>query len=642
MTTVNKHRTGVSSSYADSPPRDAVVGNEASTTRAGLVLLYAPNFHQFHPAYPFQHTEVTLGRDPQNGVSIPEQAVSRQHSRIQLREGRWVLSDLGSRNGTMVGGRFITEVELQPNDEIRIGDAIFKFVREGAERFVGYRMDGQVAGARRAQRLTELIGGAQMDQIAADIERIAPTELSSVVLGETGTGKEVVARGLHRLSGRKGSLQAINCAAIPPNLLESELFGYRRGAFSGADRDKPGLIKLADGGTLFLDEIGDMPLDAQAKLLRVLQSREVFPLGATTAERVDIRVVCATHRDLYQYVREGKFRGDLFARLNEHVVRLPPLRERKEDVYQLALAFGARYGRPDIRFTFSFMVALLHHEWPFNVRELESCIKRGVALTEGFLPPALATGAVPFYAQLLQEVVTGLDRIAEAHGRMVLGGSGRTVENLLVLELANTAQPRLAHMLAQEAYHPAELFLELAGLAGRMATYGSGSRRMTTLPAYDHLAPTPAFAALTDTLRSLILSLRYVEPKSRALAVRKRETNVWAVRIDSPEILDGSRIVVRVGSELSDDSLRKIFVHQVTVGSAGEFDTLWKSRLPGIALKPLHSQPREIPYDGDRLCLELDQKSEHWGSLRDSPGFMIGVSGALPSEPQLDCFAVHR
>jgi transcriptional regulator with GAF, ATPase, and Fis domain len=396
VTTVSKHRTGVSSSYADNPPREAVVGSEASASRPGLVLLYAPNFHQFHAAYPFQVTEVTLGRDPQNGVAIPEQAVSRQHSRISLRDGKWIISDLGSRNGTMVGGRFIHEVELEPNDEIRIGDAIFKFVREGAERFVGYRMDGQVAGERKAGLLAELIGGAQMDQIAADIERIAPTELSSVVLGETGTGKEVVARGLHRLSGRKGSLQAINCAAIPPNLLESELFGYRRGAFSGADRDKPGLIKLADGGTLFLDEIGDMPLDAQAKLLRVLQSREVFPLGATTAERVDIRVVCATHRDLYQYVREGKFRGDLFARLNEHVVRLPPLRERKEDVYQLALAFGARYGRPDIRFTFSFVVALLHYDWPFNVRELESCIKRGVALTEGapldtqHLPDAIA------------------------------------------------------------------------------------------------------------------------------------------------------------------------------------------------------------------------------------------------------------
>ena len=110
----------------------------------------------------------------------------------------------------------------------------------------------------------------------------------------------------------------------------------------------------------------------------------------------------------------------------------------------------------------------------------------------------------------------------------------------------------------------------------------------------------------------------------------------------SPELLTNSRIVVRVGSELSDDALRKIFVHQVTVGSAGEFDALWKSRLPGIALKPLHSQPREIPYDGDRLCLELDQKSEHWESLRDAPGFVIGVSGVLPSEPQLDCYAVHR
>jgi len=170
-----------------------------------------------------------------------------------------------------------------------------------------------------------------------------------VILGETGTGKEVAARGIHRASGRRGSFQAINCAAIPPSLLESELFGYRRGAFSGADRDKPGLIKLADGGTLFLDEIGDMPLDAQAKLLRVLQAREVFPLGATTAEHVNIRVACATHRDLNRLVKEGKFRGDLFARLNEHVVRLPPLRERKEDVYQLARSFTARYGRPRAR-----------------------------------------------------------------------------------------------------------------------------------------------------------------------------------------------------------------------------------------------------------------------------------------------------
>ncbi len=266
----------------------------------------------------------------------------------------------------------------------------------------------------------------------------------------------------------------------------------------------------------------------------------------------------------------------------------------------------------------------------------------GVALGEDFLPPALVTGAVPFYAQLLREVITGLDRIAEAHGRMVLGGAGRSVENLLVLELANGARPGLVHLLAQEVFHPAELFRDLSSLAGRMATYGSGSRRLSELPLYEHMKPGPAFAALADTLRSLILSLRFVEPKSRALAVMKHAPNIWKVRIDSPDLLEGSRIVVRVGSDLSEDALRRIFVNQVTVGSAGEFDALWKSRLPGIPLRPLHSQPREIPYDGDRLCLELDQKSEHWGSLRDAPGFIIGVSGTLPSEPRLDCYAVHR
>ena len=376
---MSRYRTGVSSSY-DSEPRDSTPSHKE---RAGLVLLYAPNFEQLSPAYVFVSPELTIGRDPTNLICVPEQAVSRQHARIFAQDARWMLQDMGSRNGTMVDGAYVSEVELEPNHEIRVGDAMFKFVDTGVEKCVAYRIDGKVAGERKAKSFTELVGGAQMDQIAADIERIAPTELSAVVLGETGTGKEVVARGIHSFSGRRGSFQAINCAAIPHNLLESELFGYRRGAFSGADRDKPGLIKLADNGTLFLDEIGDMPLDAQAKLLRVLQAREVFPLGATTPEHVDIRVVCATHRDLYQYVKEGKFRGDLLARLNEHVVRLPPLRERKEDIYLLANSFCARYGRPGLSFSFSFLVALFHYDWPFNVRELESCIKRGVALTDG-------------------------------------------------------------------------------------------------------------------------------------------------------------------------------------------------------------------------------------------------------------------
>jgi transcriptional regulator with PAS, ATPase and Fis domain len=204
-----------------------------------------------------------------------------------------------------------------------------------------------------------------------------------VLLGESGTGKEVVARELHRASGRKGAFQAVNCAAIPAALLESELFGYKRGAFSGAERDKPGLIRMADQGTLLLDEIGDMSLEAQAKLLRVLQSREVFPLGATSAERVDIRVVCATHRDLQRLIQAEKFRDDLYARLNEYQLRLPPLRDRKEDVYQLSLAFLRRHGRGDLKLAFGFVLGLVSYDWPYNVRELEACIKRCIALSEG-------------------------------------------------------------------------------------------------------------------------------------------------------------------------------------------------------------------------------------------------------------------
>ena len=377
---MSRFRTGVSSTYEGEAPPSLEAAEEA---RPGLVLLYAPRFEDLSPAFPFFTSEVVIGREAECSICIPDQAVSRQHVRIEYDGERWTLRDLSSRNGTIVNGRYVTRHVLADLDEVRIGDAIFKFVSEHAHAYVPYRLDGARSGDRTASRAPELVGGYQIDAIAADIERIAPTELSCMILGETGTGKEVVAHAIHRLSGRKGSLQAINCAAIPQNLLESELFGYRRGAFSGADRDKPGLIKLADGGTLFLDEIGDMPLEAQAKLLRVLQAKEVFPLGATTAERVDVRVACATHRNLREHVREGKFRGDLFARLNEHAVSLPPLRQRKEDVYLLSKSFAARYGRPDVGLTFSFLLALLHYDWPYNVRELESCIKRGLALTGG-------------------------------------------------------------------------------------------------------------------------------------------------------------------------------------------------------------------------------------------------------------------
>lgn len=265
-----------------------------------------------------------------------------------------------------------------------------------------------------------------------------------------------------------------------------------------------------------------------------------------------------------------------------------------------------------------------------------------LTIADAFLAPALMTQAVPWYGRLAQEVVTGLDRIAEAHGSIVLGGTGASVENLMILELANTARPRIAHYLAQDRFHPSEFFMELAGLAGRMSTFGSSSRRLTELPDYDHRDPQPAFEALADTLRSLILSLRHVEQRSRALKVARHSENVWTVRLDNPDIVRDSRIVIRVGGDMSEKLLRTLFVDQATVGAADEFDKLWTTRLTGIPLKPLHSQPREIPYDGDRLCLELDRQSEHWAHLADAPGFVVGVSGQLEREPEIDCYAINR
>jgi DNA-binding NtrC family response regulator len=361
----------------------------------GLVLLYAETFAELPAAYLLQQPRHVIGREAGAvDLVLKAPAVSRVHAEL-VREGRsFVVRDLGSRNGVIVNGRKVERAELEPLDELRIGDAIFKFVEEGAEELARYRIDGAMAhGTQRlAQKPTALAGGFQIDAIVAEIERVAATPLSVIVRGPSGTGKEVIASELHRLSERRGKLAAINCTALPQNLIESELFGYKRGAFSGADRDKPGLIRHADGGTLLLDEIGDMPLEAQAKLLRVLQAREVLPLGATTPEPVDVRVVAATHRDLERLQREGKFREDLFARLNEYAVELPALHERKEDVYLLTRTFLSRHGAAGKQPSFAFMSGLLHYDFPYNVRELEACIKRALALSDG---PTLEPEVLP-------------------------------------------------------------------------------------------------------------------------------------------------------------------------------------------------------------------------------------------------------
>ena len=224
--------------------------------------------------------------------------------------------------------------------------------------------------------------------VLATVERVARTDSTVLILGETGTGKELVARTIHDLSPRRARpLVKVNCAAIPENLVESELFGHEKGAFTGATAARKGRFELADGGTLFLDEVGDMPLLAQSKLLRVLQEREFERLGASRPTRVDVRVLAATHRDLPQLVEEGRFREDLYYRLNVVPIRLPPLRERPEDIATLALCFLSRFalkhGIAVERLSDESLQRLAAYRWPGNVRELENIIERAVILASG-------------------------------------------------------------------------------------------------------------------------------------------------------------------------------------------------------------------------------------------------------------------
>ncbi|HZI08848.1 MAG TPA: sigma 54-interacting transcriptional regulator [Myxococcus sp.] len=231
-----------------------------------------------------------------------------------------------------------------------------------------------------------LIGESpSMRELYRQVERLGPTSLNVLVQGETGTGKEEVARALHRRSGRRGRLVAINCAALPESLIERELFGHARGAFSGAGADRPGLVEAADGGTLFLDEIGDMPFSLQSRLLRVVQEREVTRLGENRPRKVDMRVIAATHQPLKALVARGAFREDLLYRLDEVRVQVPPLRERGDDVLLIAHHVLKQEGRRARGFTQKATEALRGHPFPGNVRELVSRVRRAAILAPGEL-----------------------------------------------------------------------------------------------------------------------------------------------------------------------------------------------------------------------------------------------------------------
>src|SRR5580698_6744537 len=261
-----------------------------------------------------------------------------------------------------------------------------------------YRPDKSIARKlERAQTsfLETIVGRlGGLRSILSQVEAVAPTNAAVFITGETGTGKEVIARAIHELSPRRSrNLVKVNCAAMPAGLLESDLFGHVRGAFTGAINSHVGRFALADRGTLFLDEIGDMPLELQPKILRVLQEREFEPVGSTRTTKVNVRIVAATNRDLRQMVQDGEFREYLYYRLNIFPISLPPLRERKRDIPELVTYFVEQFATSMDKIIETIpeetMRSMLNHSWPGNIRELQSYVARGVILsTDGVFDPA--------------------------------------------------------------------------------------------------------------------------------------------------------------------------------------------------------------------------------------------------------------
>jgi len=320
-------------------------------------------------------------------LRFPSRWLSALHAELFRQDAGWRIEDRGSTNGTSVNGQRIDAAVVVDGDVIEVGRVIF-MLRTRAAVTGPVERDVHLDGRDTPERPAGL--GTLLPSLEREIARIkalaSGSSLPVLLLGETGTGKEMMARAVHRWSRRPGPFVAVNCGALTRELAQSQLFGHVRGAYTGATRDEPGLVRAADRGTLLLDEIGDLDLDVQVMLLRVLQEKEVLPVGGTRGVPVDVRVIAATHQPLWEMTRERRFRDDLLARLDGVTFYLPPLRDRPEDIgVVLASLLERELGATgaDVTLEVSAGMALIQHGWPFNVREAQQAMLRALATRRG-------------------------------------------------------------------------------------------------------------------------------------------------------------------------------------------------------------------------------------------------------------------
>ncbi len=322
--------------------------------------------------------EVTIGSQGDNHCILTDPTVSRHHAVIEETEEGYVLRDLGSTNGTYLNGILIKEAYLEYGSIIGLGNTRLQFVplEERVE-----------IPPSQEHYFGDVFGGSvEMKRIFTMLKKISPTDITVIIEGETGTGKELVARAIHSRSQRaKGPFVVIDCGSISRSLIESELFGHEKGAFTGATQVRRGAFEMANGGTIFIDEIGELGLEMQPKLLRVLEQREVRRVGGNEVFQVNVRVIAATNRDLASEVQKGRFREDLFYRISVVRIYLPPLREKGEDIPLLAQQFARELSQQyrsggDVAVSAEALEILRHYHWPGNVRELKNVITRAMAM----------------------------------------------------------------------------------------------------------------------------------------------------------------------------------------------------------------------------------------------------------------------